>query len=54
MLRALQVRALRALRARELLPEPERAPEPEPERALQEPVSSLLLSGSQPLQMKMS
>ena len=55
MLQALRVlrvlRALRARQARELLPEPE--PVLVPERVPQpEPVSSLLLSGSQPLQMK--
>ena len=48
-LRALQV--LRACRARELLPEPE--PVLVPERVPQpEPVSSLLVYRSQPLQMK--
>jgi hypothetical protein len=51
-LRVLRVlRALRARRARELLPEPE--PVLVPERVPQpEPVSSLLVYRSQPLQMK--
>jgi hypothetical protein len=50
-LRVLQ--ALRVRQVRELLPEPELALVPVLVQA-QEPVSSLLLSGSQPLQMKMS